>query len=122
MQHGTTAPLEGHDYNTGAHCTVAGCLGPKGLIPRHYKCAECGCDCTAGAPGGPATQDTRGVIRCYLCQAEWERERAALSAWTHAELNTLIVALSQIAEGDPLAVTDEHRRIATEILARHEAP
>lgn len=122
MQHGSTFPLEGHPYNTGKPCSVAGCVTPSGLPRFHYACRDCGADCTMGQPGGPGTSDTRGVTRCWACDAEWGRERNAISPWTVEELNAIRVALSQIADdGDPLVVTDAQRTLATEILARYEA-
>lgn len=87
----------------------------------HYRCAKCGEDCTMGEEAGPATTDTRGVTRCRECQHDWERLRGALSPWTKEEVQAIKVALSQIADdGDPLVVSNEDRKIATEILCRIE--
>ena len=85
----------------------------------HYRCDECGADCTAGTAGGPATTDTRGVTRCRECQHAWDRLAGAVRPWSKAEAAAIMVALSQIADdGDPDPVTTEHRKIATEILSR----
>lgn len=85
----------------------------------HYRCDECGTDCTMGAADGPATTDTRAVTRCRECQHEWDRQAGALRPWSRAEVAAIKVALSQIADdGDPEAVTAEHRKLATEILCR----
>ena len=120
MQQGATAPIQGHDYNTGKPCTK--CPSQSGLGVHHYACRDCGADCTSGKPAGPATTDTRGVTRCWQCQEDWSRERNAIAPWTIEELDTIRVALSRIADdGDPLVITDAQRKLATEILARHEA-
>lgn len=85
----------------------------------HYRCDECEIDCTLGAPGSPATTDTRNVTRCRECQREWDRLAGALRPWTQAEAAAIKAALSQIADdGDPDPITAEHRKIATEILCR----
>lgn len=125
MMHGATAPKNGHDYNTGKWCKVCdnGATSPTGLSMTvyHYRCTDCDADCTMGEPAGPAERDTRGVVRCHQCAHAWSQERAALTPFSREELDALRVALSQIADdGDPLPVTAAHRKMATELLCRHE--
>lgn len=121
MMHGATEPKAGHDYDTGKPCTTVGCRGRTGLPFYHYSCKDCGADCSVGAPAGPGCTDTRGVVRCHQCAQAWSQERAALTPFSREELGALRVALSQIADdGDPLPITAAHRKMATELLCRHE--
>ncbi len=77
----------------------------------HYRCEDCGADCTMGKPAAPAYLALDKKHRCWSCHSKWQHKLAAASATTQEEINTLVLALRQLA-GTRDETYDEHRERA----------
>lgn len=90
---------------------TSGCADWKKPCPRHsvhhYKCDECGVDCTIGTPDGPPTTETDGITRCYKCnhkvQRFWAVGKNAIVAKAAPDLlvalNRAIAFIADVVEG-----------------------
>lgn len=89
---------------------------------HHYRCAECGHDCTMGTAKGPPTTAVDKVTRCYECHRTFNDRMASASPYGYEEVSTLIEALRALVrerdDGDGGFKYDEHRERALLWLER----